>query len=360
MSKVDSALRSLEQRWHVTLPESFHRLYRHFEQPYVSPCEFLTLPELQEDSERWYGMLPQFVPFGRDGDGNTFGFYMPPVAAQEDYPVLFWNHEYDSYSPIASGFGPYVGWCVIQGRYMAQDEFEEDDPEFREEEENRRRFAEFLDLPKHLVLEALPRNDRELYERLAAWDPQSTQALSQLGSVWAARKETGRARDFFTRASESAPWFADPYYLLAETYREEAKTAEAISRWWQVIQCPIALSTRTSGYDLGQAHPDVEVYEAAVKYLVQNVEAVPPDVRGNPLGRLVLEGDPFEPDERLELAAELSGNGDASGEEREALNALALSTDEQLTASAYDRLIALYERNGRRREAAFCAHDRKL
>ncbi len=360
MNKVDSALQSLEQRWQVTLPESVHRLYRHFEQPYVSPCEFLTLPELQEDSERWFGMLPQYIPFGRDGDGNTFGFYVPPNVAQEDFTVLLWNHEYDHYLPIASGFGPFVGWCVIQGRYQAQDEFDEDDPEFREEEENRRRFAEFLDLPKSLVLEPLPRNDRELYERLAAWDPQSTQALSQLGSGWAARKDAGRARDFFTRASESAPWFADPYYLLAETYREESKTAEAISRWWQVVRCPIALSTRTSGYDLGQAHPDVEVYEAAVNYLVQNVETVPSEIRANPVGRLVLEGDPFEPDERLALAAELAESGDPQGEEREALNALSLSTDEALTSDAYDRLINLYDRTGRRRESAFCAHDRTL
>src|SRR5687767_4017900 len=84
MSKVDSALRSLEEKWRLKLPESFHRLYRHFEQPYLSPCEFLTLPELQESGERWFGMLPQFVPFGRDGDGNMFGFYVPPAAAQED------------------------------------------------------------------------------------------------------------------------------------------------------------------------------------------------------------------------------------------------------------------------------------
>ena len=199
-----------------------------------------------------------------------------------------------------------------------------------------------------------------MFERLAAWDPQSTQALAQLGSIWASRKDTGRARDFFTRASESAPWFADPYYLLAETYSEESKTAEAIARWWQVVQRPLALSTRTSAYDLGSHHPDVEVYEAAANHLSKNADAVPKEIRATPLARLVLEGDPFEPAERLKLAEELAGAGDAEGEEREALNALALSTDERLTETAYDRLVALYESAGRSREAAFCTRDRNL
>ena len=358
MSKVDSALRSLEQRWQLKLPACFHRLYRHFEQPYVSPCEFLTLAELEEDSERWNGMLPQYIPFGRDDEGNVFGFYVPPTPSQEDFSVLYWNHEYDHYSPLTSGFRAFVGWCVIQGRYDAQDEFEEDDPEYQEEEENRRRFAEFLDLPKSLVLDALPRNDRELSERIAAWDPQSTRALCQLGTVWAARKEVGRARDFFARASESAPWFGDPYYLVAETYREEEKISEAISRWWRVVSCPIALSTRTSIYDLGAEHPDADVYEAAVDYLRQHVDQIPADVRESPAARVVLEGDSFDPAQRLSLAGAVEAAGDADGAEREWLNVIALSTDEELTTIAYERLIAAYEQSGRTREASFCRLDR--
>ena len=360
MSKVDSTLRMLEEKWQLKLPESFHRLYRHFEQPYVSPCEFLTLPELLDDSDRWFGMLPQYLPFGRDDDGSMYGFYVPPMSAQEDYPVLFWNHEYDHYYPAASGFRAFLGWCVTQGRFSAQDEFEEDDPEFQEEEENRRRFAEFLDLPKALVLEPLPRNERELHERIAAWDHQSTQAISQLGCVWAARKDVGRARDFFARASESAPWFSDPYYLLAETYRSEEKIPDAISRWWQVIERPIALSTRTSNYDLGDAHPDVEIYEAAAELLIQNAGKIPPQIRGNALAEVVLKGDPFDPAERLKLARELNASGDALGEEREALNAISLSTDEALTYQGYDILSELYERSGRKREAGFARHDRGL
>ena len=173
-----------------------------------------------------------------------------------------------------------------------------------------------------------------------------------------ARKELERAKDFFTRASESAPWFADPYYLLAEAYRVEGKEDQSIDRWWRVLQCPLALSTRTSSYDLGEAHPDVEVYEAAVNYLVQASGLVPPENRTSPLGRLIFEGDPFEPKERLELARLLAEQGDVPGEEREALNALALSTDDVLTQSAYDRLTSAYEKAGRRREAGICARDR--
>ena len=52
MNKVESALQSLEERWALALPEAFRRLYRRFEEPYISPCEFLTLGELLNDAKR--------------------------------------------------------------------------------------------------------------------------------------------------------------------------------------------------------------------------------------------------------------------------------------------------------------------
>src|SRR5205809_4720771 len=143
MNKVESALQSLEERWALALPEAFRRLYRRFEEPYISPCEFLTLGELLNEEERWLGMLPQFLPIGQDSEENFYGFYVGHGMTREDYPVLFWNHEYDHYYPVASGFGPFLGWCVIQGRYAAQDEMEEDDPEYAAEEQQRRAFADY-------------------------------------------------------------------------------------------------------------------------------------------------------------------------------------------------------------------------
>src|SRR2546422_4528367 len=178
MGNTKSLIQSLEKHWQLGTPESMHRLYAAFDQPFISPCEFLPLESLLEDTDRWSGMLPQFMPFGHDGAEDYYGFYIPPIGAQHDYPVLYWDHEYDHYYPIASGFAAFLRWCVIHGRYLAQDSFDEEDPQYAEEEDQRGHFADVVGLPKSLVMDALPRNDRELYERLAVSDPQSAQALA--------------------------------------------------------------------------------------------------------------------------------------------------------------------------------------
>src|SRR5579872_1376243 len=263
MTDFDDTLRTLEKHWQVRLPERFRQLYRAFDYPFISPCEFLPIEEMVEDRERWRGMLPQFLPFGHDGEENYFGFYVPATALGSDYPVLAWDHEYDHYYPVSSGFEAFLLRCVIHGRYLAQDSFEEDTPAFAEEETQRRRFAKLVGLPPAVVTDPIPRNDRELYERLLRADSQSAHALSQLGSLFFGRGDIERARDCFVRASEAAPWFADPYYLLAETYHLAGNKERACRLWWQVLQAPIALSTRTSNYDLGDEHAESEIYEAA-------------------------------------------------------------------------------------------------
>src|SRR5205085_2737086 len=72
---ADQKISNIERRWQLPLPEEFRRLYRVFEQPFISPCEFLPLDALADDSERWSGMLPHFVPFGHDGSEDYYGFY---------------------------------------------------------------------------------------------------------------------------------------------------------------------------------------------------------------------------------------------------------------------------------------------
>ncbi len=358
MSRARPTLGELENHWQLRLPELFHRLHSTFEQPFLTPCEFLTLDTLLIDEERWSGMLPQFLPFGHDGTEDFYGFYVPPTRSQDDYPVLYWDHEYDHYFPIASGFDAFLRWCVLHGRYLAQDSYAEGDPDFEEEEEQRRDFVEAMGLSRSLVQDPMPRNERELYELLAASDPQAAQAMAQLGSISMGRGDMGRARDFYVRASESTPWFADPYYLIAETYLSEQRPEESVPRWWQVIHCPIALSTRTANYDLGAEHADAEIYEAALDRLSHHESYLPIEHRDSPVGRMLLHGDPFEASVRLRLVEELEQLGDSAGVERELLNALALSTDEAETLETYDRLTRYYDRANRHREAAFCRHDK--
>lgn len=357
MSRTESHLRALEGHWQIErLPEEFYRLYRAFEYPFIGPCEFLGLEELIQDTERWRGMLPQFLPFGHDGAEDFYGFYVPADASGGDFTVLFWDHEYDHYYPIASGFGAFLHWCVISDRYFAQDAFEEDGPPF-EEEARREEFSRLLGLPPALATELPPRNEREFHERLIVSDAQAAFSLAQLGCIFHGRGNLERARDYFARASEAAPWFADPYYLLAETYRAERKTEQALERWWQVFQCPIALSTRTGSYDLGESCPDAEICEAAMEQVLRNRDILPDAMRNTLLYRLLTHCDPFDPQARLALADELLALGDSAGAEREMLNGLTLAVEEADIDAAYSRLIAFYEGANRRRDAEFCRRD---
>jgi tetratricopeptide (TPR) repeat protein len=350
-------LRALETHWQIKLPDTFSRLYSAFEYPFISPCEFLPLDSLLNDSERWRGMLPQFLPIGEDGEENYFGFYVPANAVGTDFPVLAWDHEYDHYYPVASSFEAFLPWCIIYGRYLAQDSFDEDEEDFAEEDAQRREFAELVGLPSHLVTDPIPRNDRELNERIVRADGQNAWTLAQLGGQFFGQGQIERARDYFVRASEAAPWFSDPYYLLAETYRTTGDHGRACRLWWHVFESPISFSTRTSNYDLGDEHPETEIYEAAASRCMECRSELEEGSAGSPLWRMLQQGDPFSPGPRFALADALKAAGDGAGRERELLNALTLATDDRDISRAYEELIALYERTGRMRDAALCRRD---
>jgi tetratricopeptide (TPR) repeat protein len=358
--RITRGLRALESHWQVRLPETLARLYSAFDIPFISPCEFLSLDSLVADEYRWRGMLPQFLPFGDDGEDNFFGFYVAPTSMGSDYPVLKWDHEYDHYSPVASSFEAFLHWCVIYGRYVAQDTFDDETEDFEEEDITRRQIAERLGIPSELATEPLPRNERELNERLARADGQNAWAYAQLGSHYFGQGQLEKARDCFFRASEAAPWFSDPYYLLAETYRTSGDMSRACELWWRVFDSPIAFSTRTSNYDLGDEHPETEVYEAAASRCLECRSALAGENEGSPLWELLLAGDPFSPGPRFELAERLNAAGDTSGRERELLNALTLATESRDISRGYEELIAFYERTGRTRDAALCRRDSEL
>ena len=359
-TKFARELHALEDHWHIKLPETFSRLYSAFEYPFISPCEFLSLNALIGDDDRWRGMLPQFLPFGEDGDENYFGFYAPAAALGNDYAVLAWDHEYDHYYPVASSFEAFLKWCVIYGRYLAQDTFDENTPEYEAEESQRKEFANLVGLPPDLVTDALPRNDRELHERLLKADGQNAWALSKLGSQFFGQGQIERARDCFVRASEAAPWFADPYYLLAESYRVSGSELRACRLWWQVFESPIALSTRTTNYDLGNDHPEAEIYEAAACRCIECRSEVDADLARGPLWDMLLKRDPFSPGPRFALADTLMQAGDSAGMERELVNALTLATEDRDISLAYEQLIEFYTRTGHVRDAALCRRDADL
>jgi len=357
MDHVEFRLRALEAHWQIKrLPGAFCQLYHVFKNPSIETYTFLSLEALIEDTERWRGMLPQFYPFGHDRAEDFFGFYIPAHASGDDFAVLFWDHEYDHYYPIASGFGAFLGWCLITGRYLTLDEPEDVIPPAVMVAQ-RKELAQLSGLPPMLLTGEAPRNERELHKKLVTLDAQAAFSLLQLGCIHYAKGFVEKARDYFTRASEAAPWFADPYYLLAETYRSEHHMEQAIERWWQVFQCPIALSTRTSYYDLGEVYADAEIYEVVTEQVLRNRHFLPNTMRSTPLYQILTQCDPFRSQTHLVLADELLALGDFAGAEREMLNSLTLAVEESEVDAAYNRLIAFYERENRGRDAWFCRED---
>lgn len=128
------------------------------------------------------------------------------------------------------------------------------------------------------------------------------------------------------------------------------------------MQKPVSLSTRTWEWDLGEEHPEADIYEVAADALSQWSEHADPAIRLLPLWRVVVQDDPYNPDAREELARGLLKQNDLLNAEREYLNALALCREEEgkQPLRCCDALIALYERQGRKRDLALLRHDRAL
>lgn len=354
MNARTNDLARLAAHWMCDLPVAFSRLYIAFDYPFIQPCGFMPLEDLLTDRERWRGMLPQFLPFGSDDEENVFGFLAPSFASSGEMPVLYWDHEYDNYRPVASSFEAFVRWCLISGRYEMYDEHGDDEPLFQEAEEARRELCHVVGIADTLSDVPAPRNTTEMYEQMCAADPQASEALSHLGCRRLAQGDTERARDFFARASEAAPWFADPYYLIGEAYAQSGCPGGAVQRFRRVLDCPIALSTRTGLYDLGPGRRDSEISEEAARACISYGEALDTD----PLLRFLKQRpDAFEPRARLELGRELDEAGDQAGAEREYLNAVTLATDARDLDRAYLALTGLYERTGRKRDAELCRRD---
>lgn len=359
---ASEGLRAVEQFWQVRLPEKFRRLYQSLEHPFLAPCEFHSLEAIAHGAGREFGMLPQYLPFGRAvGEGGTYGFYLTPDNAQGHWPVLYWDEDEMYLRPVASDFDAFLRYCVLVGRYETEGQWAEGgaDPQ---EDTARRELLARLELPASLMLDPLPRNDTELYSSLITADPQSASSLCHLGCARRTHGDGERALDFYHRAREAAPWFGDPCYLVADVYRERGNYARAVEGWWAVVQRLLPLCTRTWEWDLGEDHPEADVYEVAADGLAQHAHAAEAHIKAQPLWRVVVHDDPYDPDTRESLGDALLAAGDLPGAEREYLNALSLCCGERgkQPDRIYDALIALQNRTGREREAALALHDRAL
>lgn len=355
MNARSENLTRLADHWMCELPGAFTRLYEAFEYPHVGVCGFSPLDRLLSDSDRWRGMLPQFLPFGWDEEENAFGFLAHPTVGVHEMPVLCWDHEYDFYRPVASSFEAFLRWCLIRMRHETDDNL--GDNPFLSAELYLDEFCTIVGMDAGFARMPTPRNTTEMHEQVCALDPQAADALNHLGCRHLGMGSVERARDFFVRASEAAPWFADPYFLLADTYAQAGRPGEAVQRFRRVLDCPIALSTRTGLYDLGPGRGDSEISEVAARACASYGGPYEDD----PVVRFLrTRSDAFEPEARMELAAQFWDSGDERGAEREYLNALTLATERLALGCAYRALIKMYESTGRHRDAERCRLDAEI
>lgn len=361
-ARSGGSLQDVEQFWGAALPPAFTHLYTQFATPFLAPCEFFALETMAEGQGREFGMLPSFLPFGRAVDeGGLYGFYRTPHNLDGAWPILYWDTDEMFLEPVSSDFEAFLRRCVLVGRYETEIQGTEA-ADGGSEDEGTRKIVRGMNLPPALLSGSLPRNDSELYERLAALDPQDAQSLCHLGCAWRSRGDDERALDFFHRASEAAPWFGDPTYLVADVYRERRNFARAVQEWWAVVQCLLPLCTRTWEWDLGEEHPEADIYEVAADGLSQfEVEAMP-EMKADPLWSAVVQEDPYDPNVRERLGQALLKQGNLHDAEREILNALSLCGSERgkQPERLYDALINLYAQQGRSHDAALARHDRAL
>jgi hypothetical protein len=360
--RVSDGLQEVERFWQVRLPETFRALYTHSAHPLLAPCEFFSLDAIAGGEGREFGRMPSFLPFGREVDeGGLYGFYVMGESVRGHWPVLYWDEDEMLFHPVASDFAAFLRSCILVGRYA----LEEDEPDAEMAQEagkERQEFARALGLSEEWFTGPVPGNTTELYERLVASDPMDAASLCHLSCVWRARGNAERALDFAYRACEAAPYFGDPLYLAANIHLEREQYDRAVQGWWGVVQRLLPLCTRTYAWDLGADHPEADIYEVAADGLRQFAEFAAPDMTGDLLWRVVTEEDPYHPEEREALGDVLLAHSDLAGAEREYLNALSLCFAEpgRQPERLYERLLTLYERAGRARDAALSRFDRAL
>jgi len=357
---VEEGLRAVEAFWHWTLPITFRDLYLNQLQTFFAPCEFFSVEELAAGVGRAFGQVPQFIPFGRvAGEESLYGFYLGPHSLEEAPPILYWDEGEMFLRPVASDFEAFLRRCVVTGRYETDDEWPGSSlPDWPRLD----LFKSLLGIQTELFHDRLPGNDTELYKRLVSLDPQDCVSLCHLGCAARSNGEDERALDFLHRASEAAPWFGDPCYLLADAYRRRENYERAMNGYWAVVQHAVPFCTRTWEWDLGEEHPDADIYEIASDAITQFDDAATQDMKSSPLWRLITREDPYDPDVREQLAYRLLEGGKDAEAERELLTSLSLCGAERTKQPdrLYGRLLALYERKGRTRDAALAAFDRAL
>ncbi len=363
------AMQAVERFWGRKLPEPFRQLYTLYPRPFLAPCEFFTLLAISKGSGRTSGTPPQFMPFGRAvGDEGIYGFYINPETAPGQWPVMFRDDEEQYIRPVSSSFEKFLNHCILVGRYETEEQAGSAASvslDLLEDLDEQREAGRRLNLDTEVLFGPLPGNDTQLFERLAKLDPMDATSLCHLGCVRRAfgdKTADERALDFFHRATEAAPWFGDASYLMADTYRLKGQMPRACEGYWAVLNKLLPLCTRSYEWDLGEDHPQGDIVEVAADALRQFARHAPEGIHEDELWSVAVEEDAYDPDLREDYARRLLRLGNLPAAERELLNTLSLTVMEggKQHKRVYQELIALYESQDRKDEAALALFDSAL
>lgn len=286
----------------------------------------------------WCGMFPRFHPFAVD-DHATYGLYPSNEGAPGAPVVLRYEEEALHLQPVARGLSGLGAWAAFAA-------LREDEPE--EAELTVRHIREFglappPDWPELASSAAAERDSAECRSTGCGAAPLLRQAWRRHGLG----DHVGALEAAWAACSE-APFFVDAWYSAACLAGSEEERVRALHT---ALRQPASISSRLEEYDLGPEKSEGHVLAAC---LSEYRALAPAPEDGDPLEEIIMAGRGILSAARLEIAGRFMALGDAGAAEREMLAAVGVATSEEEAVEALQALAALYKRQRRAGEAAWC------
>lgn len=345
----------LERLWQARVPPLLRALFADRSAASLLGLHLLDPGALAEGAERLHGLPPRFLPFGEDRETARCVGLWADSGPPEMWSIAAADLTVRCLLPAATSLPLFVRLQTASARSSALDAHESLDTLDRD----LRAVARLLDLPPHLIDQPPARTEAEIDGLRIALDPGDVLAKCATGCRlrWQGNIEAAIAD--FASAHTAAPQFGDALYLAADLRRAQDRYDLAVPLWWETVRSAVCWCSVSTLWDLGDEHPEADIYELAADALSQFGGKEADRLRDDPLWRVAVEGDAYDPFERMTLADTLLHANDELNAERELLNAIYLAAggDDPARTRAYERLIALYRSQGRQREAALARFD---
>jgi hypothetical protein len=323
-------------RWGFDLTLPFCRLL--CEERSLGPVAPHDPEEALDGWSTWCGMFPAFHPIAED-DHAVYGLYRPEADQPGAPVVLRYDVALCHLHPVARGLAGLGAWAA----YAALLDEDPDEAATVVQDLGAAGLEMPQGWPPPASADACAMDDAE---RAAT----GCGAGALLRIAWRRHAAADRAGALCAAedACREAPWFVDAWYAAACLAPSMERRMEALRT---ALRQPAALSTRIEGYDLGPDRPEGHVLVACI---TDYRALAPPSNDGDPLHAIISTGRGLSSGARIEAAERFVELGSDADAEREMFAAVAVATSEQEAAAALQALAALYKRQRRDGEAAWC------